>query len=515
MLVVSVNLPSIAVLDTALVTWAISVAYILLLALVATYGLHRYWLLHLFRKHRRDRTRPDRRFAELPRVTVQLPMFNEAAVAERVIDAACRLDYPRDRLQVQVLDDSTDACAELARRRVEHWARRGVDIAYLHRPDRSGFKAGALQAGLAAASGEFVAIFDADFVPPPHFLRRAIHHFTDDGVGMVQARWAHLNRDASLLTRSQAVFLDGHFVIEHAARHRSAAWFNFNGTAGVWRRTAIDAAGGWHADTLTEDVDVSYRAQLAGWRFVYLPRLACPAELPPEMNGFKSQQHRWAKGSVQVALKLLPQILSSAAPLHVKLEAFFHLTSPLVYLWTTLLALLVYPVLTMPLQGLEGRAVGVAVTVAMLALGLASGAAFYVASQTAQRRRLSEALLQVPALLAIGAGVSLSNAVGVVEALVGRRSDFVRTPKYGDGRRRGHGAPTRRVLICVLELAMGLYMLECLRTAVVERHAWFAAPLLALFAAGYFYVGFASLCPRWRAARPAEVTTSVAPAGAN
>jgi len=298
----------------------VTAAYLAIVALICLYGVHRYHMVLLFCRHVRQLTRPGRRFATLPRVTVQLPLYNEAAVAQRVIDAACALDYPCDRLQVQVLDDSTDGSLEIVERCVEQWRRRGVDIELLHREDRSGYKAGALRAALASATGELIAIFDADFVPRPGFLRRTVHHFTDPSVGMVQTRWAHLNRDDSMLTRGQAIFLDGHFVIEHTARNRSGAWINFNGTAGVWRREAIDAAGGWQHDTLTEDVDLSYRAQLAGYRFVFLPRYTCPAELPPQINAFKTQQHRWAKGSIQTGRKLLPRILRSDQPARVKLD---------------------------------------------------------------------------------------------------------------------------------------------------------------------------------------------------
>lgn len=301
------------VFDPAMWRWPLTIAYLALLGMIALYGLHRYWLVYLYNRHRGHLPRPARRYELLPRVTVQLPMFNEGAVAERIIDAACQLEYPADRIQIQVVDDSTDGSAALVQRRVEHWANRGIDIQYLHRTDRTGYKAGALADATPYARGDLIAIFDADFVPPPGFLKRTVHYFTDPKIGMVQTRWAHLNRDSSLLTRGQAIFLDGHFVIEHTARNRSGVWMNFNGTAGIWRKQAILSAGGWEHDTLTEDVDLSYRAQLAGWHFVFLPRVTCPAELPPEINAFKSQQHRWTKGSIQTALKLLPRLIRSKA----------------------------------------------------------------------------------------------------------------------------------------------------------------------------------------------------------
>ncbi|MFW6058751.1 MAG: cellulose synthase family protein [Phycisphaeraceae bacterium] len=514
--------------------WPLTAAYLGLLALIGVYGLHRYWLVYLFNRHRRRIHRPAQRYRALPRVTVQLPMFNEGAVAERVIDAACQLDYPRDRLQVQVLDDSTDESAAIAERRAAYWAQRGVDVQYLHRTDRTGYKAGALQDALAQASGELIAIFDADFVPPPRFLRRVVHYFTDPAVGMVQTRWAHLNRDDSWLTRGQAIFLDGHFVVEHTARQRSGAWMNFNGTAGVWRREAIESAGGWQHDTLTEDVDLSYRAQMVGWKFLFLPRLTCPAELPPEINGFKSQQHRWTKGSIQTAMKLLPTVLRSDAPWRVKIEAVFHLTSPLVYLYITLLALLFYPAIFVNLGAVErGTSIGLTLGLVFFALGTISAAVFYLTSQRAQHRSGWKTLLQVPLLMSIGIGIALNNALACLEALCGHQSPFVRTPKYnrqrnGTGRQRDKSrrfvadfrlppSPFRLPSTC-LELAMGLYMLECIRLALTVRSTVVSVPFLALFAAGYLYVGGTSLWAHAQgqlaARRPAVVSEPSPPGGA-
>ena len=478
---------------------------LVLVALIGVYGMHRYWLVLLFRRHRRDSGRPASRFETLPRVTVQLPIYNEGAVVERAIDAACSLDYPRDRLQVQVLDDSTDVSDHLAARRVAMWSERGVDIEHRRRPSRTGYKAGALAEATPHASGELIAIFDADFVPPPAFLKRVVHHFTDPRLGMVQTRWSHLNRDDSLLTRGQAIFLDAHFVVEHTARNRGGAWINFNGTAGLWRKAAIASAGGWQHDTLTEDVDLSYRAQLAGWRFLFLPAVRCPAELPPEINAFKSQQHRWTKGSIQTALKLLPAVFASPAPLRVKLEAFFHLTSPMVYLWVTLFAVLMYPALALNVEAVgRGTWWGLLLGAAMLIAGTFSAATFYLVSQRAQGRggwAGWRTLVQVPVLMALGVGIALSNAVAVVEALAGHRSEFVRTPKYGDAgrfvhsdktRRRVIGIPSLRRWVVVLELAMGVYMLACVSLAWDRGPAAIGLPFLLLFAAGYLWVGLGS-----------------------
>jgi cellulose synthase/poly-beta-1,6-N-acetylglucosamine synthase-like glycosyltransferase len=308
----------------------ILVLYFFILSILAIYGWHRYYLVYLYMKNRgrAPQALPAPRRDSLPAVTIQLPIFNEMYVADRLIAAVCEMDYPAHLLEIQVLDDSTDETREIAELAVRRHAARGRNIQYLHRVDRRGYKAGALEAGLKEASGEFIAIFDADFIPPPDFLMRTLPHFAaDPKIGMVQARWGHINQDYSLLTKIQSILLDAHFVLEHGGRNRAGCFFNFNGTAGVWRRQAISSAGGWQHDTLTEDLDLSYRAQLAGWRFVFLPDVIAPAEVPVEMNSFKSQQHRWAKGSIQTCLKLMPRILRSNQPFGVKAEAFFHLSA--------------------------------------------------------------------------------------------------------------------------------------------------------------------------------------------
>ncbi len=507
-------------MDSQVLRWLVTGTYLGLMAMIGLYGVHRYWLVYLFGRHRRTRPRPDVRYTDLPRVTVQLPIFNEGLVVHRIIDAACAIDYPTDRLQVQVVDDSTDDSAELARLRVEHWAARGVDIQYLHRTDRTGYKAGALQAATPSATGELIAIFDADFIPPRSFLKRTVHYFTDPKLGMVQTRWAHLNRDDSLLTRGQAIFLDGHFVIEHTARNRSGAWINFNGTAGLWRREAIETAGGWQHDTLTEDVDLSYRAQLAGWQFLFLPWVQCPAELPPEINAFKSQQHRWTKGSIQTAIKLLPTLLRAKVSKQIKLEAVFHLTSPMVYLYITLLAMLFYPVIAMNVGPLGNNAwLGLLLGLSLFGVGTISATVFYIASQRAQKRSALNTIIQIPFLMAIGIGIALNNAIACIEALVGYDTPFVRTPKYNtttapEPVAPTHGTPSTPVTtsasgsvgitriipipgmkssVCLLELAMGAYMLLCVWMSLNTGHRVVSLPFLCLFASGYLYVGTTSL----------------------
>ena len=528
--------------DHLAIRWTLMGAYLLLLGSIGLYGLHRYWLVSLYWRHRRTIPQPPAKFAPLPSVTVQLPMFNEPNVAERVIDAACRLDYPRDQLQIQVLDDSTDCCHQIARRRCAFWQAQGVDIQYLHREDRHGFKAGALQDAMATATGRFIAIFDADFVPPAQFIRRTIDYFTARSVGMVQARWGHLNRTDSLLTRLQGLFLDGHFVIEHTARNRSHRWMNFNGTAGIWRRESIEDAGGWQHDTLTEDVDLSYRCQLAGWRFVYLPDLTCPAELPPEMNAFKAQQYRWTKGSIQTAIKLLPNLLRAPVPVWVKTEAFFHLTCPMVYVFVTLMALLFFPTLYVNIRPFDwGTLFAVLLTLASFIAGTVSIGVFCMASQSAIGRSRLTTLFQIPMLMSLGIGVAINNARGCLEALVGYDSPFVRTPKYNatlgvapevnpKGAVSGQSFDARRLLLAkfarrrtkrwsqlqpppsvpvrsvklwmpIMEFVMGLYTLNCVRVALQMEGALVSIPFLLLFAWGYFYVGFNSMWPGWQVRR--------------
>ena len=319
------------------------VAYFFVLIILAVYGWHRYYLVYLYVRHREAEPKAGPALSPLPRVTIQLPLYNEMYVAERLIEAVSRIAYPRELLQIQVLDDSTDETRKIAELAIRRLAADGRDVQYLHRTNRAGYKAGALEAGLRRASGEFIAIFDADFLPTEDFLARLMPHFADPKVGMVQARWGHINQNYSLLTRIQSILLDGHFVLEHGGRNRAGRFFNFNGTAGIWRRTAIDDAGGWQHDTLTEDLDLSYRAQLRGWRFVFAPDVVAPAEVPVEMNAFKSQQHRWAKGSIQTFLKLMPRILQSDQPFHIKAEAFFHLSANFNYPLMCVLSVLMAP----------------------------------------------------------------------------------------------------------------------------------------------------------------------------
>jgi cellulose synthase/poly-beta-1,6-N-acetylglucosamine synthase-like glycosyltransferase len=482
------------------------IVYYAVLALLAMYGAHRILMVVLYYRHRRNAPSPAGDLTPLPRVTVQLPLYNEVYVAERLIEAVTRLDYPKELLEIQVLDDSTDETRDVARRVVERCRDRGFDIQYVHREERSGFKAGALQAGLAAARGEYLLIFDADFVPGPEILKESLPYFTDPGVGMVQARWEHLNRDFSLLTRIQSIFLDGHFVIEHTARHRSGRFFNFNGTAGIWRRKCLEAVGGWQSDTLTEDLDVSYRAQLAGWRFVYLKDLTVAAELPVDMNGFKSQQHRWTKGSIQTGQKLLPAILKSKFPWKVKAEAFFHLTNNLSYLLVVLLALLIVPAIVIR-ERIGWR------RMAILDFPLFFGAtfsfiAFYISSQREIGRELRPTLKYMPFLMSLGIGLSLNNVHAVLEALLDRKTDFTRTPKYsieggaGEWRTKKYRAQGNSSLVG--EIVLAFYFLGAIIFAIKENY-WIGVPFLLIFFNGFAYTAILSFISRWSGASPSSL----------
>ena len=478
-------------------TWVEGVflaTYFLVLLVLSIYGSHRYVMAYLYYKYKGNKPAPKARWAVLPRVTIQLPIFNEMYVIERLIEAVSKIDYPRDLLEVQVLDDSTDETQGIARAAVGRAREAGLDIVYLHRDNRVGYKAGALQEGLKVARGELIAVFDADFVPKSDFLLKSVNFFTDSQIGMVQVRWDHLNRDYSHLTQVQAIFLDGHFVIEHTARNRSGRFFNFNGTAGVWRRETIADAGGWQHDTLTEDLDLSYRAQLKGWKFVYLPDVVSPAEVPAEMNAFKSQQHRWAKGSIQTARKLLPRILKSDLPREVKVEAFFHLTANLTYPLMILLTVLM-PV-SMVIRFKHGWYEVLMLDLPFFWTATMSVVMFYVASQREIGMSRWHRVKYLPFIMALGIGMCVNQAKAVIEALVGYETGFTRTPKTGmQGRDKTWVKQRYRILVGaqpLLELALGAYLTSAIWFAL-DKGVWFSLPFLLLFQWGFFYVGFVSL----------------------
>jgi len=489
------------------------IPYFVVMVILAGYGIHRYVLVYMYYRNRKNRaTEPARTFAELPRVTIQLPIFNEQYVVDRLVEAICKIDYPKDKLDIQVLDDSTDETVTVAQGVVERYAALGHPITYIHRTNREGFKAGALQNGMHTAKGELIAIFDADFVPSEDWLMRVVHHFADPKIGMVQTRWTHLNRNYSFLTEVEAILLDGHFVLEHGGRSRSQVFFNFNGTAGMWRRQAIVDAGGWEHDTLTEDTDLSYRAQLTGWKFKYLQDVECPAELPIEMTAFKTQQARWAKGLIQTGKKILPKVFKSKAPFRVKVEAFYHLTANLSYPLMIVLSTLLMP--AMIIRSFGGWFQMLVIDLPLFLASTFSISSFYLVSQKELLpRRWPRTFLYLPFLMALGIGLTLTNTRAVMEALFGIKSSFKRTPKYRVQSKadKALGQKYRRRLGVVpwLELLVGSYfVLTCLYAYNSENY-W-TIPFLLLFVLGYWYTGLMSLL-QGRFERRAK--TSTAPDG--
>jgi cellulose synthase/poly-beta-1,6-N-acetylglucosamine synthase-like glycosyltransferase len=474
------------------VVWAF--CYLSVLIGLSGYGLHRYFIVYLFLKYRKRVPQPLAHFEQLPVVTVQLPLFNEIYVVERLLKSVSELDYPRELLQIQVLDDSTDETRQLTASCAERLCERGFDVELIHRTNRVGYKAGALEEALATARGDFVCILDADFVPQPDLLRSTVHFFTDPKVGMIQTRWGHLNRGYSLLTRVQAMFLDGHLLLEQVARSRSGRFFNFNGTAGLWRKSCIAESGGWQHDTLTEDLDLSYRAQLAGWRFVFLNDVVTPAELPVDMNGFKSQQHRWTKGSIQTCKKVLPRIWRSKLPLPIKIEATGHLASNFAYLLLACLCVLLHPSTGGPQPGWLRMLL---IDVPIFLTASVSVAVFYICAQRELHpRSWMKEILLLPALIALGVGLSINNARGVLEAVFNHKSEFKRTPKYGIEKKSQAWRSCRymplKSLLPLIEVGFAIYFSYFVYYAFAHRQ-YLTLPFLVLFQVGFLYVALCSL----------------------
>ncbi len=482
------------------------VPYFIVMVILAFYGIHRYQLVWLYYRNRKKAATSGNapmKFAaaDLPFVTVQLPIYNEQYVVDRLVDAICRIEYPRDRFEIQVLDDSTDETHQVAGEIVARYAAGTAGLApqpvyYLHREDRYGYKAGALDAGLKSAKGELIAIFDADFVPPADWLYKVVDHFAEPGVGMVQTRWTHLNRNYSFLTQVEAILLDGHFVLEHGGRSRAGVFFNFNGTAGMWRRKTIGEAGGWQHDTLTEDTDLSYRAQLKGWTFKYLQDVECPAELPIEMTAFKTQQARWAKGLIQTGKKILPRVLKSDAPWHTKLEAWYHLTANISYPLMIVLSVLLMP--AMIIRSWQGWVQMLLIDFPLFMASTMSISSFYLTSQRELfPRTWYKTFLYLPFLMALGVGLTITNTKAVMEALFGIKSAFARTPKYRVSKKGESNVAAKKYrkrlgIIPWIELAIGCYFAFTVWYAVSSEN-YFTVPFLLLFVLGYWYTGLLSL----------------------
>src|SRR6266480_531309 len=488
--------------------YTILIAYFLILAVLAVYGGYRIKQVIDFWRYRKFTPQSKGSFneAELPLITVQLPLFNEMYVVERLVEAITKFDYPRDRLQIQVLDDSTDETVKLAEATVEKFRQLGFDIEYVHRSDRTGFKAGALENGMKTAKGELLAIFDADFVPNPDCLRKLVDFFTDSLVGCAQMRWSHINGNYNLLTRLQTIMLDGHFVVEQTTRNRTGGFFNFNGTAGIWRRDAIAMSGGWQHDTLTEDTDLSFRAQLMGWKFVYLLDEEARAEIPVEINAFKAQQRRWAKGVMQVGIKLYPRIWHSPLPLRLRLEMFFRLTGNVSYPLMIVASFLQFPLLLVrynqPLYHL------MIVDLPLLFFSTISVVLFYGTAVWYLDERRAPRLLHLPLVMALGIGLAFSNARAVFEALLGIKSDFVRTPKYQvekihDETWKRKKYKRKRGLLPLLELSFSIYFLLAILYASHMR-MWGTVPFLLLFFFGFGYMGVMSFVQSFSGGRLAS-----------
>ena len=476
------------------------VLYFGVLAGLSAYGLHRLHLVILCWRHRARIASAQEVTAltdnDLPRVTIQLPLFNESTVAARLLEAVAKMDYPSDKLELQVLDDSTDETQALVRAKVAELRERGLDAVYLHRVDRVGYKAGALDAGLEVAKGDLVAVFDADFIPQPSFLRAIVGHFEDPRVAMVQTRWGHLNREASILTRVQAQMLDGHHLVENRARFGAGLLFNFSGTGGIWRAQAIRDAGGWEHDTLTEDLDLSYRAQLAGYRFVYREDVVSPSELPEDISALRAQQFRWAKGTVQTARKLMRRVLGADLSLAQRIEAFFHMTPHFAYPLLVVLSVLLLPALVLFPAADTLTMVIIDLPLCMATTG--SLAAFYMHAEAAQGRPRLGALARLPMLIALGTGLAPHLSRAVYDGLRSMAGEFVRTPKHGSNK----GRYRVRTDLPLVETVLALISFASVIASIETGH-YFATPFATLFMLGYGYV--AVLVAQEQASRRREV----------
>ena len=470
------------------------IGYFVSLSILFVFGLHGFVMIYYHRKYGNNIPIPKKQFDEEPIVTIQLPLYNEMYVVDRLINSVCAIDYPNDKMEIQVLDDSTDETTSIVAKIVEQKKNEGFDISHIRRGTREGFKAGALKEGMKISKGEFIAIFDADFIPQKEFLRKTLSFFNDDKVGMVQTRWEHLNGDYSIITKAQALALDGHFVIEQSVRNKSGFFINFNGTGGIWRKKCIEDAGNWHADTLTEDLDLSYRAQLIGWRFVFLKDFTSPAELPSEINALKSQQFRWTKGAVETAKKILPLVWKSKVPLRVKLQSTFHLTNNLVFPFILLAAILNVPLIFVKNSGSHEAYFAI---MSLFVLAFISSFMFYLYSQKDIRADWRKKIVLFPLFMAGSMGLAVNNSRAVFEGLMNRKSEFVRTPKFKQvtekdswagnkylNRKLGFSVIVETILAvyCFIGLVSSIYFLELA-----------SIPFQMLFVLGFSFIAYTSI----------------------
>ena len=470
------------------------IGYFLSLSILFIFGLHGFIMLYYHKKYKAVQHKPIPDFECKDVVTIQLPLYNELYVVERLIDAVCAIDYPKDKLEIQVLDDSTDETVEVAAKIVEEKKKLGFDISYIHRDNRKGYKAGALKEGLAVAKGMYIAIFDADFIPRKNFLKKTLSFFNDNNVGMVQTRWEHLNSNYSILTKAQALALDGHFVIEQTVRNKAGFFINFNGTGGVWKKECIEDAGNWHSDTLTEDLDLSYRAQLNGWKFVFLKDFTSPAELPSEINALKAQQFRWTKGAIETAKKILPLVWKSKIPLRVKLQSTFHLSNNLVFPFILLAAILNVPLIFVKNSG--SHEVYFAL-MSVFVLAFISTFLFYLYSQKDVRSDWRKKIVMFPLFMAGSMGLAVNNSRAVFEGLMNRKSEFIRTPKFKvvDEKDSWTGKKylnSKIGLSVIIESIMAVYCLIGIVSSIYFLELA-ALPFQLLFFTGFSFVAITSI----------------------
>ncbi len=470
------------------------ISYFISLSILFIFGSHGFIMIYYHRKYKSVKHKVKDDFKADAVVTIQLPLYNEQYVVERLIQAVCEIDYPKDKLEIQVLDDSTDETVEIVARAVEQKQREGFDIIHIHRENRKGFKAGALKEGLKSAKGEYIAIFDADFIPQKEFLNKTLPFFSDEKVGMVQTRWEHLNGDYSLITKVQALALDGHFVIEQSVRNKAGFFINFNGTGGIWKKSCIEDAGNWHDDTLTEDLDLSYRAQLNGWRFVFLKDIISPAELPSEINALKAQQFRWTKGAIETAKKILPLVWKSAVPLRIKLQATFHLTNNLVFPFILMAAILNVPLIFIKNSGSHQLYFAV---MSIFILAFISSFLFYLYSQKDIRTDWRKKIVLFPLFMAGSMGFAVNNSRAVMEGLLNRKSEFVRTPKYKLETQNdswiGKKYTNRKIGLSVMvELVLAVYCLIGIGSSIYFLEIA-ALPFQFMFFLGFSFVSLTSI----------------------
>jgi cellulose synthase/poly-beta-1,6-N-acetylglucosamine synthase-like glycosyltransferase len=470
------------------------IGYFLSLAILFVFGSHGFIMMYYHRKYKSVKHSPKDGFSPDSVVTIQLPLYNEMYVAERLINSVCEIDYPKDKLEIQVLDDSTDETTRIVGEVVAQKELQGFDIHHIRRGSREGFKAGALKVGLQTARGEYIAIFDADFIPHKDFLKKTLPFFADDKIGMVQTRWEHINGDYSMLTRAQALALDGHFVIEQTVRNKAGFFINFNGTGGIWKKKCIEDAGNWQEDTLTEDLDLSYRAQLNGWKFIFLKDFTSPAELPSEINALKNQQFRWTKGAIETAKKILPSVWKSNVPLRVKLQATFHLSNNLVFPFILIVAILNVPLIFIKNSGPYEVYFAI---LSLFILAFISSFLFYLFSQKDIRTDWRKKIVMFPIFMAGSMGFAVNNSRAVIEGLLNRKSEFVRTPKFkvvgnGDSWIGKKYLNTKLGLSVIVELIMALYCLVGIVSSIYFTEIA-ALPFQILFFIGFSFVAFTSI----------------------